>query len=75
MVPTGGEALHNTINEAEALQAVKAMNPKMVIPCHYNCPAFFTRKNNSADEKVFSVEVEKTGSQCVFLHNRESIVI
>ena len=75
MVPIGGKTIHNTMNEAEALQAVKAINPKIVIPCHYNCPAFFTRKYNPADEVMFREEVEKAGSKCVVLHNGESVII
>jgi len=29
--------------EEEALQAVRIMRSKLVIPCHYNCPAFFKK--------------------------------
>jgi len=48
MIPIGGKAIHNTMDEAEALQAVRIMRPKRVIPCHYNCPItarHFLRKN------------------------------
>lgn len=43
MIPIGGKGIHNTMDEREALQAVSIINPDIVIPCHYNCPAFFTR--------------------------------
>ena len=42
MIPIGGKAIHNTMDENEALEAVDIMQPLLVIPCHYNCPAFFT---------------------------------
>ena len=73
MIPIGDKAIHNTMDEHEALRAVKIMNPTLVIPCHYNCPAFFTNKYNPADDKMFKAEVEKTGAQCVILHKGESI--
>ncbi|NOY59351.1 MAG: MBL fold metallo-hydrolase, partial [Calditrichaeota bacterium] len=44
MIPIGGgKTVHNTMGVAEALQAVRVMRPKLVIPCHYNCPAFFSK--------------------------------
>lgn len=73
MIPIGGKAIHNTMDEMEALQAVKVMNPKLVIPCHYNCPAFFTKKYNPADEVKFKENVEALGSQCAILHIGDSI--
>lgn len=73
MIPIGGKAIHNTMDEAEALQAVGVMRPKLVIPCHYNCPAFFTRTYNPADDMVFKKEVEKIGSQCEVLGIGESL--
>jgi L-ascorbate metabolism protein UlaG (beta-lactamase superfamily) len=75
MIPIGGKAAHNTMDEEEALQAVRMMKPKLVIPCHYNCPAFFTKKYCAADDKMFQKEVEKTGAECVILHEDESIEI
>lgn len=72
MIPIGGKAIHNTMDVDEALEAVKLMRPKLVIPCHYNCPAFFTRRYNPADEDAFKRAVEATGSNCVILHNGES---
>jgi len=43
MIPIGG-TIHNTKDVEEALQVVKLMQPKVVIPCHYNCPLFFSKK-------------------------------
>lgn len=73
MVPIGGKAIHNTMDEVEALRAVRIMQPKVVIPCHYNCPAFLTNKYNPADVEMFKREVEQTGSKCVVLHKGESV--
>ena len=75
MIPIGGKTIHNTMDEEEALQAVGVMKPKLVIPCHYNCPAFFSRKYNPADEKMFQKEVEKMGITCRVLHQGDSIAI
>ncbi len=75
MIPIGGKAIHNTMNEKEALEAVKIMRPKLVIPCHYNCPVLFSKKYNPADEMMFQKEVVKTGAKCIILHQHESIDI
>ncbi|MEN7982447.1 MAG: MBL fold metallo-hydrolase [Nanoarchaeota archaeon] len=75
MIPIGGKTAHNTMDEEEALQAVKIIKPKLVIPCHYNCPAFFSKNGNPADDKMFKEEVEKMGIKCVILNKGESIDI
>lgn len=73
MIPIGGRAIHNTMDEDEALEAVRIMKPALVLPCHYNCPAFFTDKYNPADDAYFKREVEKLGSECTILRNAESV--
>lgn len=73
MIPIGGRESHNTMDEAEALQAVRIMKPKLVIPCHYNCPGLFTREINPADDMMFKREVEKIGAKCVILHSGDSL--
>jgi L-ascorbate metabolism protein UlaG (beta-lactamase superfamily) len=73
MIPIGGRVIHNTMDEDEALEAVRVMKPALVLPCHYNCPAFFTKKYNPADDVYFKREVEKLGSECIILRNAESI--
>lgn len=72
MIPIGGRSIHNTMDEEEALEAVRIMRPAVVIPCHYNCPAFFTSNYNPADDLYFMRGVETLGSRCVILHNAES---
>lgn len=73
MIPIGGKTVHNTMDEKEAIQAVKIIQPKLVIPCHYNCPALFSKKYNPANDKMFKKEVEKMGIKCVILNQGESI--
>ena len=75
MIPIGGKAIHNTMDEEEALRAVRTMQPRLVIPCHYNCPAFFSKKYNPADDATFKREVEKMGIQCAILHAGDSISV
>jgi L-ascorbate metabolism protein UlaG (beta-lactamase superfamily) len=75
MIPIGGKTVHNTMDEKEAIQAVKIMQPKLVIPCHYNSPALFSKKYNPADDKMFKKEVEKIGIECVVLRKGDSIEI
>jgi len=73
MIPIGGRKVNNTMDEDEAIKAVKIMQPKLVIPCHYNSPAFFSKKYNPADENRFKTEVEKSGFLCEILHYGDSI--
>jgi L-ascorbate metabolism protein UlaG (beta-lactamase superfamily) len=75
MIPIGGREIHNTMDETEAVEAVRQMRPRLVIPCHYNCPAFFSRKYNPADDQLFKREAEKTGIKCVILNSEESIEV
>jgi len=73
MIPIGGKAAHNTMDEDEALEVVRNMKPGLVLPCHYNCPGLFTKKYNPADEDYFKSEVEKLGSRCAILRNSDSV--
>ena len=75
MIPIGGKVAHNTMDEAEALQAVQMIRPKLVIPCHYNMPALFTKKYCPADDQSFKAEVEKIGAACTILRSGESITL
>ncbi len=75
MIPIGGRTVNNTMDEKEALEVVKIMQPKLVIPCHYNCPALFSKSYNPANEMLFKNEVEKMGNQCVLLKKGDSIEI
>ncbi len=75
MVPIGGKTAENTMDENEALEAVRTMRPATVIPCHYNCPGLWSKKLNPADDQYFKREVEKLGSKCVLLGDGESLTI
>jgi L-ascorbate metabolism protein UlaG (beta-lactamase superfamily) len=75
MIPIGGKVAHNTMDVEEAVQAVKAMQPKLVIPCHYNCPGLFSRSQNPADDQLFKQEVEQAASHCKILGIGESLEI
>ncbi len=73
MIPIGGGTVHNTMDENEALETVKMIKPKLVIPCHYNCSAFHKKNANPANEEHFQDEVKKLGFDCVLLRVNESI--
>ncbi len=67
MLPIGGRVPQNTMDEREALKAVEIIEPKLVIPTHYNCRIFFSRNYNPADDQMFKAEVEKMGAKCVIM--------
>ena len=75
MIPIGGKVAHNTMNEEEAVQAVKEIQPKLVIPCHYNCAGLFSKSLNPADDQLFKKEVERIGSHCKILGIGDSLEI
>jgi len=75
MIPIGGGDVHNTMDEEEALKVIKIMQPKLVIPCHYNCPGLFSKKLNPANGKMFKEEVEKMGLKCVVLSKGDYVSI
>lgn len=75
MIPIGGKAIHNTMDVHEALRGVEVIRPKLVIPCHYNCPAFFTKTYNPADVELFKREVEKAGVKVAIMRKGETIDI
>ncbi|MCW8827070.1 MAG: MBL fold metallo-hydrolase [Gammaproteobacteria bacterium] len=75
MIPIGGNTIPNTMDEKEAIEAVRIMRPKLVIPCHYNAPALFSKEYGHSDDKMFKEEVEKMGIKCVILQQGDSIEI
>lgn len=75
MIPIGGRTIKNTMDENEAIRAVKIIRPKLVIPCHYSAPALFSKKYSPADEKYFRDEIKKIGVDCVILGKGASITI
>jgi len=75
MIPIGGKVAHNTMDVEAAVQAVKLIQPKLVIPCHYNCPGLFLKSANPADDQLFKKEVEQAGSYCKILDTGDSVEI
>ena len=73
MIPIGGIVAHNTMDELEAAEAVDVIRPRIVIPCHYDCPGLFSKKLNPADDQLFKREAERRGAKCIILGNGESI--
>ena len=74
MIPIGGGTVYNTMDEKEALVAVKIIKPKLVIPMHYNCPILFSKHYNPADDTLFMKEVEKLGIGCKILSGGDSLI-
>ena len=75
MIPIGGGQADNTMDEYEALEAVEIIQPKRVIPVHYDMPILFTKHYASVDESLFKKEIEKLGADCVILKKGNSLQI
>lgn len=73
MIPIGGKNPGNTMDEEDALKAVRMIKPKIVIPAHYNCPGLLSKSYNPADDKMFKKETEKMGVNCIILKKGDSI--
>lgn len=73
MIPIGGKVAKNTMDEMEAAKATKVIQPRIVIPCHYDCPGLFTRRSNPADDQLFKKEAESAGARCIILKDGESV--
>ena len=73
MLPIGGRTIGNTMDEDEALEAVRIIQPGLVIPMHYNCPMLFSKHGNPADDKKFKRQVEYLGMECCILNKGESV--
>ena len=75
MIPIGGGQADNTMDEFEALEAIKIIQPKLVIPMHYDLPLLFTKHYASVDEAMFKRETEKMGIDCKILKKGQSVNI
>lgn len=76
MLPIGGLGNNTwTLDINDAIKTVKLMNPKIVIPCHYNVPFLFKKNAAPADENLFKSEVEKLGISCEIMRNGASILV
>lgn len=75
MLPIGGTTIGNTMGENTALEAIKIIQPKVVIPVHYNCPMLFRKNGNPANVIMFKEEAEKLGVDCRILKKGQSLII
>ncbi|MEM1024441.1 MAG: MBL fold metallo-hydrolase [Myxococcota bacterium] len=72
MIPIGGREIGNTMDEDHALEAVTSIQPKLVIPCHYDCGVLFRKNANPADAQSFKRRCEAVGVDCVLLEPGQS---
>ena len=76
MLPIGGLGDNTwTMDVDEALEAVKLISPKLVIPCHYSVPLFWKRRFAVADDRRFQRAVEQTGARCTILKYGETLTV
>ena len=62
-----------TMDVPDAIEAVKIISPRKVIPCHYNVPFFWIRNAAPADDQLFKREVEKLGIECCIMKHGNEI--
>ncbi|NND37176.1 MAG: metal-dependent hydrolase, partial [Gammaproteobacteria bacterium] len=72
MIPIGGIV---SMDVPAALEAVRMIAPKCVIPCHYNVPFIFKKLYAIADDAAFKREVEQLGADCRILRAGEEVVL
>jgi L-ascorbate metabolism protein UlaG (beta-lactamase superfamily) len=76
MLPIGGPGNNTwTMDVTDALEAVKIIAPKIVIPCHYNVAFFWIKNIAAADDQLFKREVEKLGVECSIMRYGDEIEI
>ncbi len=75
MIPIGGNAVGNTMDVTEALKAVEIIQPKFVIPVHYNVPFLWRRNINPTDDQHFQSEVKRMGIDCRIMDYGDQIEI
>lgn len=75
MLPIGGRVARNTMDEEAALDAVRLVEPRHVVPCHYDCAFAWRRRVNPADVATFARRVRELGSECHPLAREEELVL
>ena len=76
MLPIGGLGNNTwTMDVLDAVEAVKLIEPKMVVPCHYNVPFLWIKNIAPADDRSFKNEVEKLGIECSILRRGDEIEV
>jgi L-ascorbate metabolism protein UlaG (beta-lactamase superfamily) len=76
MLPIGGLGQNTwTMDVDDALQAVEQIDPKVVIPAHYNVPFLWKKRIAAADDQEFKRGVEALGKDCCVLGAGDSITV
>jgi L-ascorbate metabolism protein UlaG (beta-lactamase superfamily) len=76
MLPIGGVGNNIwTMDVKDAIEAVKQIAPRKVIPCHYNASFLWIKNINPADDQLFKREVEKMGIECNLMKYGDEIEI
>ncbi len=76
MLPIGGLGDNTwTMDVSDAVEAVRLIAPKKVIPCHYNVPLFWIKDIAPANDQLFKREVEKLGIECDIMKYSDQIEI
>ncbi|MFC1760081.1 MBL fold metallo-hydrolase [Candidatus Neomarinimicrobiota bacterium] len=76
MLPIGG--LGNnvwTMDVVDAIEAIRLISPKRVIPCHYSVPFIFNKRFAPADDIMFKKDVEKMGIKCLIMKYGDEIIV
>jgi L-ascorbate metabolism protein UlaG (beta-lactamase superfamily) len=76
MIPIGGQGGGVwTMDEADALEAVKLISPKKVVPCHYNASFLWIKNVAPADAEMFKREAEKMGIECIIMKSGDEMEV
>ena len=76
MLPIGGLGQNTwTMDVDDAIEAVRMISPRLVIPCHYSVPLFWKRRFAVADDQRFKREVERLGVECRILGRGEATTV
>jgi L-ascorbate metabolism protein UlaG (beta-lactamase superfamily) len=76
MLPIGGLGNDTwTMDVDDAIEAVKRISPRLVIPCHYSLPFLWWKRFAVADDQHFRREVEKLDVECCVLGEGEELVL
>ena len=59
----------------DAIEAVRIISPRKVIPCHYNVPFLWIRNAAPADDQFFKQEIEKLGIECCIMNRGDEIEV
>ena len=74
MIPIGGLGGNTwTMDVSEALEAVRLIEPKLVIPCHYSAPFLWKKNAAPADDRKFKREADRLGARCLIMKYGDEI--